>query len=432
MRTTLKGGYILILEIILFIAIALAITMGIINPILSAHSATQSMIRSKEAFLATDSGIEEGLYRLKTGKITPVSGSLYLASTTLAFGVSNTATGKRITVSATSTNYQRTARLDVEFGTGISFHYGIQAGQGGFVLQNSSSITGNVFSSGTVTGSGNMINGDVISAGPSGLINGIHATGTAYAHTIQNSTIDKDAYYVTKTSTTVLGTSYPGSADQAVADLPISDAQIAEWEADALAGGIMLSSDCDSYSGASNTCTISSTRSLGPKKIPFNLLIKTSSGVLTVTGPLWVTGNITTQTGPTIRMDPALGSSNVAVIADNPSNTTGSGIISVGQSTVFAGSGSVGSYVFMISQNNSSETGGSTDAITMSQGASALVTYASHGQVTLSQSVSIKEATAYKIILTQSANVTYDTGLPSTLFSAGPGGGYEQLEWDEI
>jgi hypothetical protein len=86
----------------------------------------------------------------------------------------------------------------------------------------------------------------------------------------------------------------------------------------------------------------------------------------------------------------------------------------------------------MISQNNSSENGGSTDAISMSQGASALVAYASHGQITLSQSVSLKEVTAYKIILTQSANVTYDTGLPSTVFSTGPSGGYSILNWKEI
>src|SRR6185295_15723259 len=114
-----------------------------------------------------------------------------------------------------------------------------------------------------------------------------------------------------------------------------------------------------------------------------------------------VTGNITTQTGPTIRIDPALGSQNVAIIADNPSNQTGSGIITVGQSTIFLGSGSAGSFVFLISQNKSAEQGGSTVAISMAQGASALVAYASHGLLTLSQSVSVKEATGYKIALSQ-------------------------------
>ena len=86
----------------------------------------------------------------------------------------------------------------------------------------------------------------------------------------------------------------------------------------------------------------------------------------------------------------------------------------------------------MISQNNSAETGGSTNAISMGQGASALVSYASHGQITLQQSVSVKEVTAYKIILQNSANVTYDTGLPSVLFESGPAGGYDITSWKEI
>jgi hypothetical protein len=159
-------------------------------------------------------------------------------------------------------------------------------------------------------------------------------------------------------------------------------------------------------------------------KIACNLVVKSSSGILKVTGPIWVAGNLTTQTGPTIKIDPALGSQNVPIIADNPSNRSGSGMISVGQSTVFQGSGAPNSFVFLISQNNSAETGGSTVAVSMSQGASALVAYAAHGLLTLSQSVSVKQATGYKISLSQSANVTYDTGLPTTVFASGPGGSW--------
>jgi hypothetical protein len=192
----------------------------------------------------------------------------------------------------------------------------------------------------------------------------------------------------------------------------------------------MNSSDCDSFSG--NTCTITSGRSLGPIKVPFDLFIKTSNGVVTITGPVWVTGNITTQTGPTIQMSSSLGSQNAAIIADNPSDQLGSSIITLGQSTNFLGSGAPNSFVFMISQNRSAETGGATPAITMKQGASALVGYASHGEIDLSQSVNLKELTGYKISLSQSASVTYDTGLPNLLFEAGPSGGYNIIDWAEI
>ncbi len=131
-------------------------------------------------------------------------------------------------------------------------------------------------------------------------------------------------------------------------------------------------------------------------------------------------------------MASSLGSQNVAIIADDPANRNTGSLITVGQNTAFNGSGAANSFVFMISQNNNAENGGSTDAISMNQGANALVAFASHGQITLGQSVGVKEVTAYKIVLTNSANVTYDTGLPSVLFEAGPAGGYDVLDWKEV
>jgi hypothetical protein len=436
-KEEMKNGQVMMVATVLFLVVSLTVILGLADPVLRQGRIAADLQGSRESYFLAESGIEDVLYRLRSGKPVGTSETLSLNGGTVTVSIVSTPTGKQIIATGDKDSDIRKIQSDVLLGTGIAFHYGIQSGQGGFSLANSSSVTGNVFSSGSIIGAGgNMINGDVVSAGASGLIYGIHATGTAYAHNLGNAgagtIVDKDAYYQNKTNTTVTGTLHPGSADQPVAPLPISDAQISQWESDALAGGIMASSDCDNYSSSSNTCTISTSRSLGPKKIPFNLLIKSSSGILTISGPLWVTGNITAQTGPTIKMSPSLGGQNVAVIADNPSDQTGSGIIDIGQSTIFQGSGSVGSFVFMISQNNSAETGGSTNAISMQQGASALVAYASHGQITLSQSANVKEVTAYKIVLTQSANVTYDTGLPSVLFESGPSGGYDISDWKEI
>ena len=94
-------------------------------------------------------------------------------------------------------------------------------------MDNSSKVIGNVFSGGSVIGtSQNYIYGDVISSGANGLVYGIHATSSVYAHTIgdasESTLIDKDAYYhTTKTNTTVSGTSFPNSPDQATTSLPI-------------------------------------------------------------------------------------------------------------------------------------------------------------------------------------------------------------------
>ncbi|HTK33204.1 MAG TPA: hypothetical protein VL335_01505 [Candidatus Paceibacterota bacterium] len=421
-------GQVIILNTILFLAISLLIINGIGYPVISHYANTQASISSKQAFLLADSAVNEALYRLKNSKQIAPSFNLTLGSSTATIAVTNTSTGKRVTITSPTDLYQRNIQMDLTLGTGVSFHYGIQSGEGGFVLNNSSSVTGNVFSNGTVTGAGNTINGDVISAGPTGLISGINATGTLYAHTLQNSSSGKDAYYYSAatidsyTSSHVPGTKYPNSPDQGSIDLPITDAQIAQWESDAAAGG---TNNCTGIYTIKNTSV-----TLTAQKITCDLDIKGST--VTVSGPIWVTGNITVETGSTIQMASTLGSQNVAIVADDPSNRTTGSVISLNSGTAFQGSGSPNSFVFMISQNNSAENGGSNDAISISQSSSALVGYAIHGQISINQSAGVKEATGYKIVLSNTANVTYDRGLPSTLFQAGPGGGYNIVDWTEI
>lgn len=304
----------------------------------------------------------------------------------------------------------------------IAFHYGIQSGQGGFTLENTSSVTGNIFSSGSVIGSSqNYIYGDVISAGPNGLVYGIHATSSVYAHTIGNASrqtiVDKNAYYATtKTNTTVAGTAYPNSADQATTSLPISDAQIGAWESEAAAGGTAVCTN-GSYNITSGTAN------LGPIKIPCDLYISGSS-VVTVHGHIWAAGNITIQNSAVVKMASELGNQNVAIIADNPSNQLTSSTIRVQNTATFQNSGTAGSFVFLISQNRSAEMGGGEEAIELTNSASALIAYAAHGLIPLANSVSLKEVTAYQINLKNSANVKYDTGLSNTLFESGPGGSW--------
>lgn len=430
-RQNNQNGQVMLLIVFFFLMISTTVVFGIATPILKQVAAGQNLFKSKQGYFLAHAGLEDAAYRLMHGKQTSASETLALDGGTAAVAISATPTGKEIIVAANVDTHARKVRANLILGNGVAFRYGIQSGNGGFVLNNSSTVTGNVFSGGSIIGNSvNDIYGDIISSGPSGQVYGVHSTGSVFAHTIgkagETTHIDGDAYYVNKLGTvTVGGTLYPGSADQAGADLPISDEQIEEWKGHAADGGTISSCTNGVY-------TVDSTVSLGPVKITCNLLIKSSSAIVTVAGPIWVTGNITVQTGPTIRMDPALGSQNVAVVADNPSNRLTSSIIDIGQSTTFQGSGSPGSFVFMISQNNSAETGGSTAAISMSQGASALVAYASHGQVNLNQSANVKEVTAYKIVLSQSANITYDTGLPSVLFSSGPAGGYEIADLREI
>ena len=58
--------------------------------------------------------------------------------------------------------------------------------------------------------------------------------------------------------------------------------------------------------------------------------------------------------------------------------------------------------------------------------------YAAHGEIRIKQSLTLKEVTAYKIRLQNSAEVIYESGLASLLFTSGPGGGFEVSSWGEI
>lgn len=272
-----------------------------------------------------------------------------------------------------------------------------------------------------VTGSGgNMIYGDVVSSGASGSITKIHATSSLYAKTITNSLTDKNAYYQTISNTTVLGTSYPGSANQPAGTFPISDEQITGWETDAAAGG---TATCDE-----STYTINGTVTLGPKKIPCDLSIS-SNAIVSFAGPVWVSGNITISNNSVIKVASGLSGKTVPIIADKLSNRSSSSRIELSNNTNVQGSGT-NSYLLFVSQNNSAETGGGTTAIIVSNNLTgAVLLYAPHGEVLLSNNVRLKEVTAYKLTASNNAEIIYESGLANLIFTSGPSGGYSIGGW---
>jgi len=417
-----NGGAAMLISVVFFLFISLAIISGLVGPTVREFKNASANLNSKQSYFLAESGSEDAFYRIINNMAISDNETIVLGSNSVTTTTDTVLGNKEISSLGDVGNLQRRVNLTLVVGQGASFNYGVQVGQGGLVLENSASITGNVYSSGTITASDNTVYGDAVSSGATGLINNIHVTGSAYAHTIQNSEVDMDAYYTVKTNTTVGGISYPNSPDQLMADLPISDEQIAELEADALAGGV-ISSPCP-YRITSNV-------TLGPKKINCDLEIS-GDPTVTLNGSVWVTGNVSIKNGSIIRASAGLGNKSVVIIADNPSNRTSSSKIDLENSSKFFGSGSAGSFVFLISQNNSAELGGNEEAISMDNSSSgALILYAGHGLININNSATLKEVTGYKLRARNSSNIIYDTGLMSTLFTSGPGGGYEIIGWQE-
>lgn len=266
-----------------------------------------------------------------------------------------------------------------------------------------------------------MIYGDVVSAGPSGSINLIHATSSLYAKTITNSLADRDAFYQSISNTTVLGSSYPGSANQATSSLPISDETIAQWEVDAAAGGT-ISTPCP--------YRITSTVTLGPVKINCDLEIS-NNAVINLAGMVWVNGDVTLANSSAVNVSPTISGRTPAIIADKTTNRSTSSKIEITNSTAFNGYGT-NSYIMLISMNNSAENGGSEKAIDVANSVTGkLLVYAPHGEIIIQNSSVLKEATAWRLRLKNSATVIYETGLANLIFTSGPSGGYQIQSWQE-
>jgi len=422
-RLLIKGQAMLV-TVVFFLFLSLAIVLGVSDPIIKTVGIVREAHVSRQSYNLSEALIEDMVYRYKTGKLVSNSESLTIGQDTAS--ATSTTAGDEVVITSTavSSGSQRKLQTKITSGEGFAFNYGVQAGDGGVELNNSSSIVGNLFSNGPIEGADNVIQGDVISAGPAGLIDDIHATSSAYAHTIQNSTIDKDAYYVVKTNTSVAGISYPNSTDQATSSLPISDAQIEDWKTEAAAGGVH-SSPCP-YNLHDQNITI------GPKKINCDLNVSGSS-VITLSGPVWVNGDITFSNTTDVKVDSSVGNKSVALIADETSNQNQGGKIYASNSVEFIGNGNSNSYIVLISQNRGAENGLSDLAITFSNSANGkVILFAGHGTIALSNTVSLKEVTAYKIELNNSAKVTYESGIANLLFSSGPSGGYVINSWKEI
>ncbi|OGZ04011.1 MAG: hypothetical protein A2648_00210 [Candidatus Lloydbacteria bacterium RIFCSPHIGHO2_01_FULL_41_20] len=426
-RVNKQKGQAIITSVVFLLFISLSLMLGVSNSSLREFKITQDTIKSIQSYFTAESGNEDVSYRLKTGKQVSASQTLSLnGATTTVTVIDIGGSDKEIISSSNFDNLIRKIKTQLTVSTsGASFVYGVQVGDGGFDLQNTATIVGNVYSNGPINGANsNIVKGDIISAGSTGLISGVHATSSAYAHTITNSTIDKDAYYQTLTNTTVGGTNYPGSIDQPKSTLPISDALITQWENDAALGGT-ISSPCPYQ--------ITNYTTIGPKKISCDLEIS-GNPTVTIDGPLWVTGNITIKNSAILRINPAIGNKSIAIIADNPANRSTSGVINVENTTSFFGAGFSGSYILLVSQNNSAETGGDNDAITAKNSANGeeLLVYAGHGNISLENSVSLRGVTAYKITAKNTTEVVYTTGLASLLFSSGPSGSFVINGWREV
>lgn len=431
-----ERGAALLTFVIFFLLASTILVTGIGRGVYQSLVESRLLIESKRSFYAAEAGIEDAVYRQRGAKAYSSTESFTIDGIVVNVSRVLAVDTYQFTAVASSSGAVRRSYLELVVGDGASFNFGLQSGNGGILMSNNSSVSGNVFSNGAVIGQGSAtVYGDVVSTGNVGRIETIHATGSAYAHSLVSAVIDKDAYYFatsTRTATIVSGNSYPGSPDQVPASMPISDTMIDGWKTDIVNTGTVIASTSAQCAGG--TYTIDTNTTLNNVKIDCNVIMKKQGAgtTITIAGPVWISGNLEFTQGPSIVASSTLGTKSVQVIVDKETNRITGSTVSINQSTTFS-SGNAQSYVVLISMNNDAEGGGAGIAINLAQSANGKVlVYAPHGRVTLGNSISLKEVTAHQIDINNGAQVIYESGLMSLLFTGGPGGGFVISHWREI
>lgn len=156
----------MIFTAIFFVALSSILILGFITPIIKQTKITSDLWNTKNTFFMSESGVNDVVYRLKGGFTVNSSESLPLlngsdSDSVLTSIIDNPDGSKTITTTADMGGYVRKTQASIKEGSGVSFSYGIQAGQGGIIFNNSGTVNGNVYSG-----------GDIISYNSSAKING--------------------------------------------------------------------------------------------------------------------------------------------------------------------------------------------------------------------------------------------------------------------
>ncbi len=254
-------------------------------------------------------------------------------------------------------------------------------------------------------GGTSMIGGNTYNTG---VYVGTAVTDDAWANNVMGATVTGTIYCQTSSYTNkACNTS---RADPTPENLPLSDGNIQDWKDDASTGGTISGNYTVGYAGAT----------LGPKKITGNLTVN-GGGTLTVSGTLWVEGNISVSGGGRVQLASSYGSNSGAIVTD--------GYVSLTGGSNFAGSGTSGSYPFLITTSPcpAGVGCGGNDAIYLSGGAGTVALIAQNGNVQINGGSSLKAVTGKQITMAGGATLVYDSGLISENFNSGPGGSWAPI-----
>jgi len=409
-----NGGAAMLISVVFFLFISLAIISGLVGGTIREFAISNDLLKSRQSLFLSESGVEDAYFRLKNAITINSPVSIVLDNNTATTTISDSGFNEK-TISALGDvlSRQRKNQIVLSAGDGVSFSYGIQSGVGGFVIGNAI-VHGNVYSNGNIIGAnGAKITGSAFAAGASGSIDNIdvgeNGEGDARAHTVNNSTILGNLYCQSGSQNNK--SCNTSEADPVAADMPITEAMITKWKQDSETEDNIIVGDL----------TIISPQNLGPVKIVGDLAINAD---ITITGTIYVVGNITTNNGAHITLSSSYGSTGGIIVTD--------GRVTLSNNVKFFGSGGANSYVLLVTTSTCPIGCSGLNAIEILNNVGAILVNAQNGTVHLNNGVELNEVVGKTIDIDNSAEIWYLSGLANQNFSSGPTGGWNIKTWKEV
>src|SRR3989344_6112484 len=162
-----EAGFASLVSILLIFVIAVFVTSLLVLSALTDERISRDTLNSMRSFATAESGLEDRMLRITSSKQYPSSGTLALNGGVATVLTGSSGNAKSVTSTADVASRIRRLVGSLYLNTqDVEFHYGVQIGDGGLVMENQSSFIGNVYSNGSISGlAGSEITGDVWVAG---------------------------------------------------------------------------------------------------------------------------------------------------------------------------------------------------------------------------------------------------------------------------
>ncbi|MEK7069713.1 MAG: hypothetical protein AAB962_01515, partial [Patescibacteria group bacterium] len=143
-----QGGYAVLTSVMFFMFISIIIVSGMQTISYKEAKSSKDFGASKKSFFMAESGVEDMAYRIIKGKQYNTTEILSLGGYFSTTTVASIGGFREITATGTASKMIRKSKIKLKNNSGVSFHYGVQVGEGGIIMENSAQVIGNIFSNG--------------------------------------------------------------------------------------------------------------------------------------------------------------------------------------------------------------------------------------------------------------------------------------------